>query len=53
MVLVLGWSTAPRNPLLLSIASVSGVSMESVPAETWRSVVISFVWVASSCHVVL
>lgn len=49
MVLVLCWSAAPRDPLLLSDASVSG----SVPAKSWRSVVIRFVWVVSSCCVVL
>lgn len=53
MVLVLCWSAAPRDPLLLSNASVSGVSVGSIPAETWRSVVISFVWVVSSCCVIL
>lgn len=39
--------------MLLSNASVSRVSVGPVPVETWRSVVIRFVWVVSSCGVVL
>lgn len=49
----LQWSAPPLDPLLLSDASVSRVSVGPVPIETWRSVVICFVWVVSSCGVVL
>lgn len=38
LMFVLHWSAAPRDPLLLFNASVSGVSVGPVPVETWRSV---------------
>lgn len=53
MVFIRQWSAASQDPLFLFDASASGVIVGPDPVETWRSVVISFVWVVSSCGVVL